>query len=82
MTNHPDRKPAPLRMTPAQLRDLLARAELTQQRAADLSGVALRTMQQYLAGARKIPASASGLLCSSLVLRGAPREVLEPWLPP
>lgn len=83
MTNHPGRKPgsAPLRMTPQQLRDLRARAGLTQQRAADLAGVALRTMQQYEAGDRQMPLSASGLLCLSCILLGSPAGLLAPWLP-
>lgn len=84
MTNHPGRKPgsAQLRMTPDQLRDLIARAGITQARAAELAGVQLRTMQQYLAGDRAMPLSASGLLCSSLVIMGAPADLLLPWLPP
>lgn len=82
MTNHPGRKPgsAPLRMTPEQLRDLIARAGITQSRAADLAGVQLRTMQQYLAGDRAMPVSASALLCVSLVILGAPVGLLAPWL--
>lgn len=82
MTNHPGRKPgsAPLRMTPEQLRDLIARAGITQSRAADLAGVQLRTMQQYLAGDRAMPVSASALLCVSLVILGAPVGLLSPWL--
>lgn len=94
MTNHPGRKPgsAPLRMTPAQLRDLRTRSGLTLQRAADLAGVALRTMQQYEAPAtladgsrnsqhRAMPVSASALLCVSCILLGAPAALLAPWLP-
>lgn len=84
MTNHPGRKPgsAQQRMTPAQLRDLLARTGLTQQRAADLAGVKLRTMQQYLAEDRAMPLSASGLLCLSCIMLGTPAGLLLPWLPP
>lgn len=84
MTNHPGRKPgsAQQRMTPDTLRDLLLRAGITQARAAELSGVRLRTMQQYLAGDRAMPLSASGLLCVCLVILGGPPDLLHPWLPP
>lgn len=83
MTNHPGRKPsAPLRMTPEQLRDLLARTGLTQQRAAELAGVELRTMERWLAGARAMPRSASGLLCLSCIILGSPAGLLLPWLSP
>ena len=68
-------------MTPAELRDLIERAGMTQTRAADLAGVALRTMQQYLAGDRAIPLSASGLLCVSCIILGSPAGLLLPWLP-
>lgn len=83
MTNHPGRKSgsAPRRMTPAELRDLIERTGMTQARAADLAGVALRTMQQYLAGDRAIPLSASGLLCVSCIILGSPAGLLLPWLP-
>jgi transcriptional regulator with XRE-family HTH domain len=88
MPNHPGHKPGsaqPLRMTPAQLRDLLARSNLTQQQAADLAGVALGTLKQYLRdpeqpGARAMPASASGLLCLSLAILGAPSGLMAPWV--
>ena len=84
MTNHPGRAPGSVqqRMTPDQLRDLIARANITQARAAELAGVQLRTMQQYLAGDRAMPLSASGLLCVSCVLLGAPVGILEPWMHP
>lgn len=88
MTNHPGRKPGSAlalgqqRMTPEQLRDLLARSQLTQSRAAALAGVGLRTMQQYIAGDRTMPLSASGLLCLSLVTLGAPAALLTPWVHP
>jgi transcriptional regulator with XRE-family HTH domain len=83
MTNHPGRNPgsSQLRMTPEQLRDLIVRAGLTQQRAAHLAGVKLRTMQQYLAGDRAMPLSASGLLCVSCIMLGAPVGIVSPWLP-
>lgn len=79
-------------MTPEQLRDLRTRSGLTLQRAADLAGVALRTMQQYEAPAtlangarnsqhRAMPVSASALLCVSCILLGAPAALLAPWLP-
>lgn len=70
-----------MRMTPDQLRDLRTRSGLTLQRAADLAGVALRTMQQYEAGDRAMPVSASALLCVSCILLGAPAGLLGPWLP-
>jgi transcriptional regulator with XRE-family HTH domain len=70
------------RMTPADLRAVIDSAGITQQRAADLAGVKLRTMQQYLAGDRAMPLSASGLLCSSLLILGAPADLLLPWMPP
>lgn len=84
MTNHPGREPGSvqLRMTPEQLRDLIERAGLTQARAAVLAGVKERTMRQYLAGDRAIPLSASGLLCVSCIMLGAPVGALAPWLPP
>lgn len=82
MTNHPGRKPAQRRMSPAELRDLIERAGITQARAAALAGVAERTMRQYLAGDRAMPLSASGLLCVSCVLLGSPAGLLLPWLPP
>ena len=83
MTNHPGRKPgsSQRRMTPEQLRDLIARAQLTQAQAAELAGVADRTMRQYLAGDRAMPTSASGLLCASLIMLGGPALLLAPWLP-
>ena len=83
MPNHPGRKPgsAQLRMTPAQLRDLIERAGITQARAAELAGVKERTLRQYLAGDRAMPLSASGLLCLSLILLGAPSGLMAPWLP-
>lgn len=68
-------------MTPEALRDMLGRAGLTQARAADLAGVKLRTMQQYLAGDRAMPLSASGLLCLSCVMLGCPPGLLAPYLP-
>lgn len=89
MTNHPGRKPgsAIRRMTSAQLRDLLARSQITQARAASLAGVSDRTLRQYLepegaTGHRAMPASASGLLCMSLITLGAPAGLLAPWLHP
>jgi transcriptional regulator with XRE-family HTH domain len=83
MTNHPGRKPgsAQQRMTPAQLRDIIERGGITQARAAELAGVAPRTMRQYLAGDRAIPLSVSGMLCVCLILLGAPAVLLRPWLP-
>lgn len=83
MPNHPGRTPGsaqPLRMTPEQLRDLLARSQLTQQQAADLAGVALPTMKQYLSGLRAMPQSASALLCLSLAVLGAPTGLMAPWV--
>ena len=84
MSNHPGRKPgsAQQRMTPEQLRDLIQRAGITQARAAELAGVAERTMRQYLAGDRAMPLSASGLLCLSLIMLGGPAGLLSPWLHP
>ena len=83
MANHPGRKPgrAQQRMTPEQFRDLLARANMTQQRAADLLGVELRTVERWAAGAVQIPRTASGLLCVLCILLGAPAEMMRPWLP-
>lgn len=83
MTNHPGRKlgSAPVRMTPEALRDLITRAGITQARAAELAGVQLRTMQQYLAGDRQMPLSASGLLCVSCIMLGAPAGLLVGYLP-
>jgi len=83
MTNHPGRKPgsAQGRMTPDQLRDLIARAGITQERAAALAGVEQRTLERYLAGTRAMPLSASGLLCLSCVTLGAPVGLLAEWLP-
>lgn len=84
MVNHPGRAPGsaagPQRMTPDQLRDIIERAGITQARAAELAGVGLRTMQQYLAGDRAMPVSASGLLVVSLALLGAPVGLLAPWV--
>lgn len=84
MTSHPGHKPAPvpLRMTPAQLADLIARAGITQARAADLAGVTERALHQYLAGDHAMPLSASGLLCLSCIALGAPAGLLSPWLHP
>lgn len=81
MTNHRGRRPAPLRMTPEQLRDLISRAGLTPERAAGLAMVPPGTMQQYLDGARPIPPSAAGLLCLSCITLGAPAGLLASWLP-
>jgi len=69
-------------MTAGQLCDLRQRAGITQTQAAELAGVALRTMQQYEAGDRQIPRSVSGLLCLSCITLGGPAEMLAPWLPP
>lgn len=83
MPNHPNRKPPPSgpeRLTPAQLADTLRRAQITQARAAALCGCALRTMQQWLAGDRAMPLSASMLLMAQLVLRGMPAGLARPWL--
>lgn len=84
MTNHPNR---PTRdgwdlhpISPDELRDLIAISGLTQARAAELAGVALRTMEQYLAGNRRMPLSASMLLLTQCVLRGMPAELVRPWL--
>ena len=85
MPNHPGRQSGsahPLRMTPTELRDLLARSTLTQQQAADLAGVALPTMKQYLSGLRPMPESAAGLLCLSLAVLGAPPGLMAPWVQP
>ena len=83
MTNHPGRTPgsAQERMTPEIMGDIIKRMDITQERAAELSGVALRTMKGYLAGDRKIPRSASGLLAVSCILLGAPAGLLLPYLP-
>lgn len=87
MTNHPGRKPGsddgwPIRMTPEQLRDIRSRCGLTQTQAAELCGsAALRTYQQWEAGDRAMPMSASGLLCCAVILLGMPPEPLAPWLP-
>lgn len=83
MTNHPGRKPgsAQDRMTPEALRDLIERAGITQARAAELAGVQLRTMQQYLAGDRTMPLSASGLLAVSCIMLGGPVGLLSRYLP-
>lgn len=84
MPNHPGRpKPGsaqPLRMTPQQLRDIIDRAGLTPQQAADLAGITVRTLDQYRAGERQIPLSVSGLLCLSLSVLGGPVGLLAPWL--
>jgi transcriptional regulator with XRE-family HTH domain len=68
-------------MTPEQLRDLLNRAGLTQERAAALAGVEQRTLERWLAGTRAMPLSASGLLCLSCITLGAPVSLLTAWLP-
>ena len=83
MVNHPGRKPgsAQRRMTPEQLRDLISRAGITQERAAALAGVEQRTLERYLAGSRAMPLSASGLLCLSCITLGAPVGLLTAWLP-
>lgn len=83
MTNHPGRKPGSLqqRMTPEALRDLIERADITQARAAELAGVAERTMRQYLAGDRAMPLSASGLLAVSCIMLGAPAGMLARYMP-
>lgn len=83
MTNHPGRKPgrAQRRMTPAQLRDLIARAGITQERAAALAGVETRTLERWIAGTRAMPLSASGLLCVSCIMLGAPVGIVSEWLP-
>lgn len=68
-------------MTPGELADLIGRAGITQARAAELAGVKLRTMQQYLAGDRAMPLSASGLLAMSCICLGGPPGMLAPYLP-
>lgn len=68
-------------MTPDQLRDLIARAGMTQERAAALAGVEQRTLERWLAGSRAMPLSASGLLCVACVMLGAPVGIVSPWLP-
>ncbi len=83
MTNHPGRKPgsAQQRMTPEALRQLIERAGITQARAAELAGVEQRTLERWLSGDRAMPRSASGLLCLSLIMLGAPAALLHPYLP-
>jgi transcriptional regulator with XRE-family HTH domain len=82
MTNHPGRKPgrAQQRMTPEALRDLIERAGITQERAADLAGVETRTMERWIAGTRAMPLSASGLLAVSCIMLGSPVGIMAPYL--
>ena len=83
MTNHPGRKPgsSQQRMTPEALRDLLERSGITQARAAELAGVEQRTLERWLSGDRAMPRSASGLLCLSCIMLGAPAGMLARYLP-
>lgn len=39
-------------------------------------------MRQYLAGDRRMPLSASGLLAVSCAILGGPVAMLAPWMPP
>ena len=55
-------------MPPEELANLIEHACITTARAAELAGVAHRTMQQYLAGDRAMPRSASGMLCLSCIV--------------
>ena len=82
MTNHPGRNLwSAKRMTPEELRDLIERADITQTRAADIIGISLRTMQQYIAGDRPIPLSVSRHLCAALIIIGK-RMAVRQWLHP
>ncbi len=82
MTNHPGRARQQRRMTSSELRDLIARARITHERAAELASVKLSTMEQYIADERPIPLSVSGLLAMSCIWLGAPAGMLEQYLPP
>lgn len=73
---------AQLRMTPERLKNLIEYTGLSQRRAAALAGVQPRTLERWLAGTRAMPLSASGLLCASCVMLGAPAHLVLHWLPP
>lgn len=71
-------------MAPAALRQLIDDAAITQPRAAALCHAGLRTMQQWLAGDRRMPAASAELLCIALVVHHliAPGPWLTQWVRP
>lgn len=90
MTNHPGRAPGwsiqPI--APHELRALIERAGISQAEAARRCHAKLRTMQQWLAGDRAMPLTASETLALSLMWPGESRVVqpdlrlVERWLRP
>ena len=65
MVNHPKRQGAPRPFCPptaAELRQLIDDAAITQAQAAELCHAGLRTMQQWLSGARAMPMAPAELL--------------------
>jgi transcriptional regulator with XRE-family HTH domain len=71
------------KITPKALRELITRAGITQARAATLCHASTRTMEQWLAGDRAMPKSATALLVWSLYWMGLVNaDQVSPWIHP
>jgi DNA-binding XRE family transcriptional regulator len=69
------------KITPNNLRELLAKAGVTQARAAHLCHSSTRSIEQWIAGDRAMPRSATAMLIWSLYFLGkATMEDVRPWL--
>ena len=71
------------KITPRSLRELLEKANITQARAATLCHASTRSMEQWLAGDRAMPKSATALLVWSMYWLGeVGAHEVQPWLVP
>lgn len=81
MTNHPNRSRPRAWITPPAdvIRELRARAGITQVQAAEMTRAALRTWEQWEAGARRMPAATMELWCIALAVGTVAHG---PYVPP
>jgi hypothetical protein len=71
----------PDKITPAALYAMLAKADITQARAAHICHAGLRSMEQWLAGDKGMPRSATALLAWSLYWLGLlEAQDVRPWI--
>jgi hypothetical protein len=69
------------KITPPALYSMIAKADITQARAAYLCHASTRSMEQWLAGDKGMPRSATALLAWSLYWLGLlAAEDVRPWL--
>ena len=89
MTNHPNRPRPRAWITPPAdvIRELRARAGITQAQCAEMTRAALRTWEQWERGDRRMPAATMELWCIALavgtVAHGpyiAPGDWMRPWV--